>query len=172
MKKSMGGTWITQLVIIFMFLFVAFLALSINYSKAYRVKNQTLSIIEKRQGLNPDTVRYINSYLRSSGYNMKGYCGSDLKNVYGISSLEDSKSNTLVPAKRGVKYYYCLYKKDASSQNFKRKASYGITLFFKFNLPVIGEIHTFDVDGETKDIIYPTEWEGSCEDPKHIKCKK
>ena len=155
MRQVTGGTWITQLVIIFIFLFVAFLALSINYSKAYRVKNQTLSIIEKRQGVNDDTIRYINSYLRSSGYNMKGYCGKDLTNVYGVTSLEDSKSAKLENAKKGVKYFYCIYKKDASSQNFKEKASYGVTLFFKFNLPVMGDIYTFNVDGETKDIIYP-----------------
>ena len=172
MRQTTGGTWITQLVIIFMFLFVAFLALSINYSKAYRVKNQTLSIIEKKQGINANTVRYINSYLRSSGYNMKGYCGKNVKNMYGVTSLDDSKASQLVEAKKGTKYYYCLYKNDASSQNFKRKANYGVILFFKFNLPVMGEIYTFSVDGETKDIIYPDDWEGSCDKPKHIKCRK
>ena len=169
MRESIGGTWVTQLVIVFMLLFVAFLTLSINYSKAYRVKNQTISIIEKRQGINSTTIRYINSYLRSSGYNTKGYCGKDVKNVYGIDSLDD-KDITLTPAKKNVKYYYCIYKIDNKSNNFKRKANYGVILFFKFNLPVIGDITTFSVDGETKDIIYPNEWEGSCDSKARIKC--
>ena len=51
MRESIGGTWITQLVIVMMFVFVAFLALSVNYSKAFRVKNQMISIIEKYGGV-------------------------------------------------------------------------------------------------------------------------
>ena len=49
MREAIGGTWLTQLIIIFMLIFVAFLALSLNYTKAFKVKNEILSIIEKRE---------------------------------------------------------------------------------------------------------------------------
>ena len=47
MREVIGGTWLTQLVIVIMFVFVAFLALSMNYSKAFRVKNEVISFVEK-----------------------------------------------------------------------------------------------------------------------------
>ena len=51
MRQAIGSTWILQLVIIFMLIFVAFLALSINYTKAFRVKNELVTMIEKYEGV-------------------------------------------------------------------------------------------------------------------------
>ena len=42
MKEAMGGTWLTGLVIVFIFLFAGFLAYSISYTKAFRVKNEII----------------------------------------------------------------------------------------------------------------------------------
>ena len=50
MRQAIGSTWVLQLVIIFMLIFVAFLALSINYTKAFRVKNELVTMIEKFLG--------------------------------------------------------------------------------------------------------------------------
>ena len=47
MKEAMGGTWLTGLVIVFIFLFAGFLAYSISYTKAFRVKNEILNLIER-----------------------------------------------------------------------------------------------------------------------------
>ena len=47
MRTSIGNTWILQLVIIFMLIFVSFLALSLNYTKAYKLKNELVTMIEK-----------------------------------------------------------------------------------------------------------------------------
>ena len=46
MRESVGSTWTFGLVITFIFLFSSFLVLTINYTKAYKVKNETISIIE------------------------------------------------------------------------------------------------------------------------------
>ena len=44
MRQAIGTTWIMQLVIIFMLIFVAFLALTINYTKAFKMKNREIHI--------------------------------------------------------------------------------------------------------------------------------
>ena len=47
MREAIGGTWIFSIVIVFIVLFTSFLAISVNYSKAFRVKNGIINIIEK-----------------------------------------------------------------------------------------------------------------------------
>ena len=167
MRESIGGTWITQLVIIFMFVFVAFLALSMNYSKAFRVKNEVLDFIEKNEGIHQNSLWFINNYLTNSGYDIKGNCevGS-----YGVSdlNLNNISYTKITDSNKVKKYYYCVAKVKSGTKNFKNRAYYKVKLFFKFNLPVMGDIFTFDIDGQTKDVIYPAD--GNCSNNANIQC--
>lgn len=154
MRESIGGTWITQLVIVFIFVFVAFLALSLNYSKAFRVKNETLTFIEKNEGFTTKTIERINNYLIYSGYTTTGKCQ---EGSFGILNLNSSTVHSVTSAEKNKQYYYCVSKVGSSTTNFKYRAYYKVKLFFKFNLPVVGDIFTFDINGQTKDIIYPAD---------------
>ena len=68
MREAIGGTWIFSIVIVFIVLFTSFLALSVNYSKAFKVKNGIVNIIEKREGISDATVDEISDYLNNVGY--------------------------------------------------------------------------------------------------------
>ena len=77
MRQAIGTTWILQLVIIFMLIFVAFLALSINYTKAFKVKNELITIVEKSEGVKEGEngpVYLLNNYLRYNNYTVMGRC--------------------------------------------------------------------------------------------------
>ena len=50
MRESIGGTWLTGIVITFLALFAGFLAYSISYTKAFRVKDNIIQIIEQNEG--------------------------------------------------------------------------------------------------------------------------
>lgn len=155
MRQSIGGTWITGLVISFTFIFAAFLALSINYSKAFRVKNEVLSIIEKNGGITKDSLTIISNYLTNNGYTLRGECGSNY--AYGVR-INGVNNNNIRKASKNGKYSFCvskIKKKSYNAPNFQKRAHYEIKLFFKFNLPVLGDIFTFDVKGQTKDVTYP-----------------
>ena len=155
MREAYGGTWITGLVILFTFVFSAFLALSINYSKAFRVKNEVLSILEKKGGATDEAITLINNYLENNNYHLVGDC-KDFD--YGVKAqANDGKIGT---AAKGTKYSYCISKIKSKGPNFQDRAYYEVKLFFKFNLPVIGDIFTFDVKGQTKDVSYPLD--GKC----------
>lgn len=168
MREAIGGTWITQLIIVFIFVFVAFLALSMNYSKAFRVKNVTLSLVEKNEGITNTTIERINNYLTYTGYTTKGKCS---KGMYGISDLENINYTKIDKYNKNNKFYYCISKVKSGTTNFQNRAYYKIKLFFKFNLPVVGDIFTFNIDGQTKDIIYPAD--GDCDKKSTgIKCTK
>ena len=51
MREAIGGTWLFQIVIVFILLFTGYMCLSINHSKAYNVKSEILEIIERYNGI-------------------------------------------------------------------------------------------------------------------------
>ena len=43
MRDSIGGTWIMGIFIVFIALFASFMAYSISYTRAFRVKNEIIN---------------------------------------------------------------------------------------------------------------------------------
>lgn len=153
MKEVYGSTWTLQLMVGFILLFVAFLTLTITYSKVFRVKNDVLSIIEKYNGINEDSIEIVNNFLSNSGYNITGVCQSG-ENIKGVSNLEDTSLSALSDITNGERYFYCIKKERKNSKrNSLTTVNYEVTLFYKFNIPILGNIATFTVKGKTTDMI-------------------
>ena len=158
MKQSIGSTWIFQLVIIFILLFVSFLVLTLTYSKSYKTKNELLNIIEKNEGINETSLAIMNNYLLETGYGYMHACpsstGVDGLYWYGADDLSKVK---LEPAKAGKKYYYCLRKHKnlcgPSKNKMLKTMFYELQIFFKFNFPVIQSIGTFTTNGTTSEMF-------------------
>ena len=149
MREAIGSTWIFQLVLIFILIFAAYLALTINYSKSFRIKNEVLTVIEKYEGVTDDAFHTINNYLSASNYQEMGYCPDGW---YGVKRLDVGTDAGMEIANQGTRYYWCLNKISGYHLTFKDRAYYKIRLFFKFDLPVIGQVSTFDVDGQTYEL--------------------
>ncbi len=159
MRQTIGGTWLMQLMILFILLFVGYIILTLNYSKSIRLKNEAVSMIERYNGLNDDSIELINNYLVSSGYTAKGNCAATTETgVYGAADLKVMSLEEAVPNK---KYYYCV-KKFSGANTTKY---YQVTLFYKFNLPILGNISGFTVRGTTSN------FQTSDDDPNSPYCK-
>ena len=144
MRHTIGGTWLLGLMIVFIMLFVGFIVLTINYSRTVKIKNEMIDMIEKYEGLNSSSIELVNNYLRYTGYDATGVCLTD-ENQKGVYGSLDLDGTMLEPAREGVRYYYCVKKYDgANTSNY-----YQITVFYKFNLPVIGNASGFTVKGST-----------------------
>lgn len=154
MRQAIGSTWVFQLVIIFTLIFAAYIALTINYSRSFKVKNEVLSIIEKSEGFTKNGVKLINNYLNQSGYKTVGKCTMQSNAiVYGVTTLDTTiTGSTVERAKEGHDYYYCFSKYGNYHSYYKGRAYYKINLFFQFDLPFFGNLSTFTVDGQTSEI--------------------
>ncbi|MCM1052580.1 MAG: hypothetical protein NC483_01195 [Ruminococcus sp.] len=143
MRQTIGGTWLMQLMILFILLFVGYIVLTLSYSKSIRLKNEVVTMVEKYNGLHDESVSLINNYLSSSGYTARGNCtATSGTGVYGATDL---KIMALEEAQPNKKYYYCVKKfKGANTTKY-----YQVTLFYKFNLPILGNISGFTVRGTT-----------------------
>ena len=149
MREAIGGTWIFSIVIVFIVLFTSFLAISVNYSKAFKVKNGIVNIIEKREGISDATVDEISDYLNSVGYLVYSSCPDYVASHSNESAHGFEASNT-----NSRKFKYCIARTEDTSGNIK-KTYYKVTVFFRVDLPIMGEIFTFPVTGETKPIYFP-----------------
>ena len=60
MREAIGGTWLFNLVIFFVLLFAGYMCLSINYSKAFNVKDKIINEIERNGGI----LNFSNSEIK------------------------------------------------------------------------------------------------------------
>ena len=152
MREAFGTTWSFQLIIIFILIFACFLSLVISYSRAYTLKNEMLTIIEKYEGVSKDSSNYegsakiINNYLNQNSYQTMGKCYVNGENWIGALDLDNVSFEAATP---GTEYYYC-FKETKSTNN---TIYYNVRLFYKFNLPVLGDITTFKIEGQTNSFV-------------------
>lgn len=147
MREAIGGTWLFTIVIVFIVLFSSYLAISVNYSKAFKVKNGIVDLIEQNEGLSSETQTQISNYLDKTGYFVYGECNSKA----GEKGYESNGA--------GNNYKYCIVKTNAANEELVagstvERAYYKVKVFFRLDLPVLGDIFTFPVTGQTKAIYY------------------
>lgn len=152
MRDSIGGLWIFAMVIVFMMILIAYVAISINYSNAYKLKTAIVTKIEQYDGWNTMSKKEVDNLVHASGYRQKGYCKKPDDGSKYIGVLEGS-----VSVNPRTMQNYCIYRtKRGATSGSEAKYYYHVTIFFGFNLPVLGDIYTFKVSGETGQINYPT----------------
>ena len=155
MKDPVGGAWLYGLVITFVLLFSAFLIVAMNYTKAFRIKNEVVSFIERQEGITQDAVRLINNYLRREGQGTTGRCPAG-NNWRGVADLNNAIPQ---PTVAGTQYFYCVQKIGFNSgfAGVPDPAIYNVIVFFDLNLPLIGFVTSFNVEGQTDRIPFPSD---------------
>lgn len=68
MKEAIGQTVSLQVILVFMIFLNAFLAFSVNYTKAFRMKNKVINEIEQHEGLDRAAEDAIEDYAERVGY--------------------------------------------------------------------------------------------------------
>lgn len=135
MREALGTTFIVNLIVIFIIIFVILFAGSTGYTKAYKVKNQIVNIIEENRGvIGATTKKEINDYLGRVGYKVGGK----------VTLPKKCEQNT-----NG--YRYCIEKIDQSGDGENgRKYYYRVTTYMYLEIPIIASLIQIPVSGETK----------------------
>ena len=147
MREAIGGTWLFGLVITFIVFFASFLAVSINYSKAFNVKNNVVDLIGKYEGNNCNARNKIASYLKDTGYLVASNCTSDDAYTYQGYDLNGNPVTE--------KAYYCISEDSTDSSTVIDKNFYRVVIFFRIDLPMVGDLFTFKIKGETESVYFP-----------------
>lgn len=145
MRESIGAAWIFSICLTFIILFTAYLAISVNYAKAFRIKSHIISAIEEHEGYNDQSSldQEIVNYLVSQGYTASGKC-EELEG-WGTPHCVDQKNNGTCGA--------CIYHMDIDTGNddiCAKRSYYKVVTWFKFDLPIVNFLTTFKVSGDTR----------------------
>lgn len=93
MRDAIGGVYNLTFIAIFMLVVSGYLAFSVSYNKAFKVKNKVISVLEQYEHYNNSSKKAIKNYMNQIGYNAstpiinedkdgKGWvCPSDLPGV-------------------------------------------------------------------------------------------
>ena len=180
MKEAYGGTWLFQLVIVFVLLFTGYMCLSINYTRAFDVKDKIINEIERNGGFRTtskdNALSAIVEYMQKVGYRATGTCDNfkDTKNPK--KSVGCTRNGKCEEIATGKQYAFCvkevsydsegedgkLYGKHVVESNngvegeFLYLSYYRIRVFYKLDLPIIGRMFNFNINGDTK-TLYRTQ---------------
>ncbi len=140
MKESIANSYIFGLIILFVGIIMLLFVASFNYTKAFKVKNKIVNIIEINGGYNNVNVKgEIDAALSSIGYRIdkRGNCPTDGRFSHATRVLTQQGT---------INYRYCVYEFD---QGEKGKY-YGVVAYMYFEIPLTGRTLEFPVYGETK----------------------
>lgn len=146
MKEAIGNAFVFALVITFVGIFIFLFATSSSYTKAFKVKNKIVEILEKYDdilgvkisdstGLNSTVESEISDILSDIGYRI-----SSKPNNCPSRNGKDAINKKLTS-----NYEYCIYEYSTTKGTY-----YGVTAYIYYQLPVIGTELRFPVYGETK----------------------
>lgn len=147
MKESIGGSMLLYLVLIFVTVVMLLFSSILTYSKAYKIKNRIIEVIEKYGMYNSTVANEINPDLSVAGYkaNQTSNCDDIYNKLIRTKYSEDKLSRN----HNSYGYNYCIFK-STNTEGVNEGSYYVVVTFVEFQFPVIGDIMTFPVYGETK----------------------
>lgn len=145
MRQAIAGTWVYVTVLIFMVILIAYVTISINYANAYELSEEVIKVVEQYEGYNSNTRKRIDRILTNNVHASKGGCKKSTDHneavIGGIGESYDKQLN-------GGSYNYCI-KKTKGNADGTTRYYYETTIFFSFSLPVLGDLFTFRIYGQT-----------------------
>ena len=135
MRESFGGAFMIKVVMVFIVIYISFMAVAVNYAKAFRVKNQIINILEQMQYKGKDdtvTNEAISTYLSSVAYNVGDNVPCE---------------NNAIDSVKGI----CIVSKGSNSGT---GTYYVVTTFISVDFPFFNIHMRLPIRGETKTIVY------------------
>lgn len=149
MRDSVGGTFMIYVLIIFLSVYIVFVAVAFNYARAFRVKNKVIDIIEQNEGIKEMDG---NDNLTGITSGVFGQIDTYLNNVsYRVNNIGESncKGYDYINTNRG--YYISKINQDSSIDGIE-SSYYKVRTFVYIEFPFLKLKFTIPVNGETRRI--------------------
>lgn len=145
MKEAISGTWVYVTVLIFMVVLIAYVTITINYSRTFEYSSALIKSIEQNNGLNSSSLNEINNYMHNNGHTLTGACPED---YYGV------REGSVDKHPKGNGYDYCVRRTSLTGDDGVTRCYYDTLVYFSFSLPVLGDLFKFTIPGQTTGMRY------------------
>ena len=147
MRESFGAAGIFIIVVTFIVLFTVYLSVSVNYAKAFKIKNHVISIIEENNGYSNSTGTQIENYLIAQRYTAHGVTDEpEGWSSVGCVGSNPTLANDCMATILEVKSPYS-GSDDPICEG--ERTYYKVVTYFNFVLPIINVNIPFKVSGDT-----------------------
>ena len=164
MREAIGGLGLTQIVIFFLVVFAGYISISVNSNKAYKVKNEVISIIQKNNGFDETALEQIEDYMTSVGYRSTANCnalGTTGWDGYNSSGVQSNDNKSLFC----IKTMNIVYDTGTTiCPQFPKSVYYQVKIFFGLDIPILNSVFKFQLTGTTRKLYYPTTMDKSLKD--------
>lgn len=147
MRDAIGGTFSLQIILFFLVVINAYLAFSVNYTKAFRIKNNIIAIIEQQEGYTTSSALGDTDSAQTRIFNLMKRANytidrNSLRCNEGYTQIYDTMQNT----------GFCLQlHKNADGSGY-----YSVITQVNIDIPIVNNIlplsGIFSIKGETKSI--------------------
>ena len=146
MRDSVGGTFMIYVLLIFLAIYITFVAVAFNYARAFRVKNKVIDIIEQNEGMSDAD---FNNLSGKNSVGVAGQINEYLNSVsYYVNLTDNNKNGRGTCFERG----YCVSEYSTKVDEMTAKY-YKVTTFVRLEIPFLELGFTIPVKGETRKIV-------------------
>ena len=150
MRDAIGQVFVLQIILVFVLLINGYMAYSVNYTRAFRVKNQIVNIIEQYEGPTDEAMAKIGSYVDGMTYRVPQTLINNFRNRYASNS-DDGE----VSCQDGW-CYIAHNVKTTGGDGELNGTYYSVITFVNIDIPVINNLiglgDFLSVSGETRTI--------------------
>lgn len=154
MKEAIGGTSLFFIVIVILSVFAIYISLTINWSTAYKVKDEIVFYLEKNKGMNEDTCNDIQKYTSNIGYAATGTCELGLEEHNCSQSFSVRTDKCTVYNNKASNFCIRRFNYPATEGGMPERSYYRVKVFFQLDVPFISDLK-IGIEGETSTIVYP-----------------
>lgn len=140
MRDAFGGTFMIKLFLVFIFIYVGFTAIALNYAKAFRVKNMIIDFIETNE------ITDLSAYIQEGSGANANRLNNILENAnYTVKCRTTNSLDThnIVETSNGFCYKGVLFNRVSGNSKSDKYVYYKVTTAVDWNLGVLNLILSF-----------------------------
>lgn len=158
MRDAFGGAFMIQVFLVFIFIYIGFTAISLNYAKAFKVKNKVIDYLESNEIIDLDSITasqmtemyqyFEEEILGNMNYNMSDHniCGN-------IGDTKDDAGRTIaICHDSGIKI-----RQSGTAENTEG-VYYTVTTYVGWSIPFLNKLLALNGNNEERDVVAGT-WE-------------
>lgn len=154
MKNAVENAMLMNIILVFLFIMLGFLAGSMSYTKAYRIKNSIVNLIEREElsstaPLDPVVFNdKAKALFATMGYRIVS--GQARKCASRKSDVKYDTVTIIAQSEPGS-YRYCVIKYTKYDKEVQiNRVFYTVTTYMYFDIPLVSNMLEFPIYGETK----------------------
>lgn len=154
MRDAFGGTFLIQIFLVFILIYICFTAMSLNYSKAFKVKNRVIDYLESSEisdlnNLDAAQLEEMEKYfeeevLGNMNYNLSG---QDICNSVGIEEIDHAGNRVAYCHDSGI-----VIEQSGTGENTEG-VYYTVSTYVGWSIPFINNLLKLNGNNQQKGVV-------------------